>query len=112
MDEVAVPTVAALYVDQKGVYAGLSGVEVWDEIRDARLYGGPWPVVAHPPCARWSRLAGFTESRFGLVRGDDGGCFEMALEAVRRYRYSIVHDLLATARAYAAGYWAWLRRRP
>ena len=32
------PTVAALYVDGAGVYAGLEGVEVWDEARDARLY--------------------------------------------------------------------------
>src|SRR5258708_3804871 len=62
-------TVAALYVDPNGVYASLPGVEVWDEARDARLYAGPWPVVAHPPCARWCRLAGFVEARFGYMRG-------------------------------------------
>src|SRR5437588_11753206 len=67
----AAQTVAALYVDPNGVYANLPGVEVWDEARDARLYAGPWPVVAHPPCARWCRLAGFVESRFGYKRGDD-----------------------------------------
>ena len=65
-------TVAALYVEKDGAYFGLEDVDPWDEERDARLYAGPFPVVAHPPCARWSRLAGFTEARFGLMRGDDG----------------------------------------
>ena len=43
--------VAALYVEKGGVYYGLPGVDPWDEERDARLYDGPWRVVAHPPCA-------------------------------------------------------------
>lgn len=51
--------VAALYVDPKGVYAGLPDVEVWDEARDARTYAGPWPVVAHPP------LRALVPARFG-----------------------------------------------
>jgi hypothetical protein len=42
-------TVAALYVEKEGVYANLPGVDVWDETRDARLYAGPYPVVATPP---------------------------------------------------------------
>ena len=90
-------TVAALYVDTNGVYAGLPDVEVWDEARDARLYAGPWPVVAHPPCARWSRLAGFTEARFGLKRGDDGGCFEAALVAVQRFGGVLEHPAYSDA---------------
>lgn len=93
-------TVAALYVDANGVYSGLLGVEVWDETRDARTYAGPWPVVAHPPCARWSRLAGFTEARFGYKRGEDGGCFEAALNAVRAYGGVLEHP--AHTAAWAA----------
>lgn len=83
--------IAALYVETGGTYFGIEDVDPWDEKRDARLYAGPWPVVAHPPCARWSRLAGFTEARFGLKRGDDGGCFEAALHAVRQCGGVIEH---------------------
>ncbi len=89
--------IAALYVETNGVYYGLEDVDPWDEERDARLYAGPWPVVAHPPCARWSRLAGFTEARFGLMRGDDGGCFEAALHAVRTYGGVLEHPAYSAA---------------
>ena len=49
--------VAALYVDPRGPYPKLLGHEMcWDEVRDARTYAGPWPVVCHPPCGPWSSL--------------------------------------------------------
>jgi hypothetical protein len=75
--------IAALYVQRNGVYYGLDNVDPWDEERDARLYQGPHPVVAHPPCSRWCRLAGLVEARWGHKKGDDGGCFAAALHAVR-----------------------------
>lgn len=92
--------IAALYVQRGGVYWDLPGVDPWDQDRDARKYAGPFPVVAHPPCARWSRLAGFTQARFGLKRGDDGGCFAAALAAVRKYGGVLEHP--AFTRAFAA----------
>jgi hypothetical protein len=81
-------TVAALYVDPNGAYANLPGVEVWDEARDARTYDGPWPVVAHPPCNRWSVLA-FCRPEYAI--GDDGGCFAAALAAVRTFGGVLEH---------------------
>lgn len=106
-------TVAALYVDPRpgGAYVGLPGVEVWgarrcperpedlrpDE-RDARLYAGPHPVVAHPPCGRWCRLAAFVESRYPRHRqGKDGGCFAAALAAVRQWRGVLEHPAYSGA---------------
>jgi hypothetical protein len=94
---VGVSKVAALFVDSKGVYANLPDVEVWDEARDARLYAGPWPVVAHPPCARWCRLAGLVEKRWGYKKGDDGGTFAAALNAVRTWGGVLEHPAYSDA---------------
>jgi hypothetical protein len=58
-------TVAALYVARGGPYWDLPGVDPWDKRRYARQYAGPYPVVAHPPCSRWCRLAGLVEARWG-----------------------------------------------
>jgi hypothetical protein len=90
-------TIAALYVHPKGPYVNLPDVEVWDEARDARLYAGPWPVVAHPPCSRWCRLAGLVEARWGHRKGDDGGCFEAALRAVRTFGGVLEHPAYTDA---------------
>lgn len=85
-------TVAALYVDPRGAYADVPGVELWDEARDARTYAGPWPVVAHPPCARWGRYwFGGPSARVRRELGDDGGCFAAALAAVRRWGGVLEH---------------------
>lgn len=63
-------TVAALYVQTNGVYFGLDDVDPWDEKRDARLYDGPWPVVAHPPCEQLAPLA------WGRRNDDELGAFK------------------------------------
>lgn len=84
--------IAALYVLPGGPYFGLPGVDPWDESRDARLYAGPFPVVAHPPCARWGRYwSGGPSARIRRRLGDDGGCFAAALAAVRRWGGILEH---------------------
>lgn len=89
--------IAALFVDPEGIYASLPDVELWGEARDARLYRGPWPVVAHPPCARWCRLAKQTEARGGKRVGDDGGCFASALASVRAWGGVLEHPAWSLA---------------
>lgn len=88
--------IAALYVETGGSYFDLPGVDPWDEVRDARSYAGPHPIVAHPPCQRWGKLwAGqpLHIKRTGerKIKGDDGGCFLAALEAVRRFGGVLEH---------------------
>lgn len=86
----------ALYVDPRGPYPKL--VSQWfDESRDARLYVGPAPVVAHPPCSRWCRLAGLVQARWGHKIGDDGGCFASALATLRRVGGVLEHPAYSKA---------------
>jgi hypothetical protein len=84
--------IAALYVQRDGVYAGIDGVELWDEARDARTYAGPWPVVAHPPCQRWGRFwHGSPRKPHQYAKGDDAGCFAAALASVRHWGGVLEH---------------------
>lgn len=89
--------IAALYVETKGSYFGLSGVDPWDIVRDARLYEGTAPVVAHPPCSRWCQLAYINQKRYGHKVGDDGGCFASALANVRRCGGVLEHPAFSYA---------------
>jgi len=109
--------IAVLFADRRGIYAGRPDVDLWDVRRDARRYPGPHPVVAHPPCSRWCRLAGLVEARWshldgessqptldiGLERrashakGDDNGAFASALASVRRWRGVLEHPAYSDA---------------
>jgi hypothetical protein len=90
--------IAALYVETDGVYFGIPDVDPWDAARDARLYAGPWPVVAHPPCERWGRYwFGGPSCKVRKVKGDDGGCFAAALAAVRKWGGVLEHPEASAA---------------
>jgi len=83
-----VRTVAALYVDPKGPYPKLEGVECWDAARDANKYYGPHPAVAHPPCAPWSKMRWLSSS---VNRARDRACALYALERVRVFGGVLEH---------------------
>lgn len=90
--------IAALFVETDGVYFGLPDVDPWDEQRDARLYAGPHPVVAHPPCQRWGRYwSGGPSAKVRRRKGDDGGCFASALASVRRWGGVLEHPADSSA---------------
>lgn len=82
-------TVAALYIDPLGPYPKLPGVDCWDEDRDARLYDGPHPVVAHPPCGPYSRLRWFCKHQ-------PADCAPRAVEQVRRWGGVLEHPEAST----------------
>lgn len=93
--------VAALFVDGRGCYTGLPHVDPWDITRDARRYAGPHPVVAHPPCQRWGRFSEGGPSAPGTRKtGDDDGCFDAALAAVRTWGGVLEHP--CDSKAWAA----------
>lgn len=89
--------IAALFVETNGCYFGLPDVDPWDIERDARLYAGPYAVVAHPPCSRWCRLAAVNQARYGQKIGDDDACFESALQSVRTYGGVLEHPAFSIA---------------
>ena len=70
--------VAALYVDPHGIYLGMPGVSMWTYRRNAKLYDGPDPVIAHPPCGPWSRL------KF-LCTKQDPTCGPRAVDQVQKW---------------------------
>lgn len=90
--------IAALFVERDGCYYGLPDVDPWDKERDARLYDGPWPVVAHPPCSAWHLLSAVNAKRWGSPYNEDGGNFAFALEAVRKWGGVLEHP--AESRAF------------
>lgn len=92
--------IAALFVDPDGPYPKMRGIDCWPASRDARLYDGPHPVVAHPPCQLWVNFAALNYKRYGGEHnrpGNDGGCFRAALHAVIRWGGVLEHPAHSNA---------------
>lgn len=96
-------SIAALYVQDQGAYFEIDGVDPWPERRDATLYDGPNPVVAHPPCQLWGAMASVNFARWGGEHnrpGNDGGTFASALSSVKAFGGVLEHP--AKTGAWAA----------
>ena len=78
--------VAALYIDEHGPYPKMPGVDAWGVTRDARVYDGPHPVVAHPPCGPWGAFAHMCKSP-----EQDPALAIRAVEQVRRWGGVLEH---------------------
>lgn len=89
--------ITALFVQTNGIYFDDPRIDPWDKRRDAMQYEGDDPVIAHPPCSRWCRLAGLVEARWGHKRGEDGGMFAHALATVRRCGGVLEHPAYSDA---------------
>lgn len=94
--------VAVLFARADSVYKTLPGCDVWDEARDARKWPGGAPIVAHPPCKRWSSLNNLVLARYphraaDFAHGNDGGLFSLALHAVRAYGGVLEHPAYSRA---------------
>ena len=74
-------TVAVLFARADSVYKTLAGVDVWDEARDARLWPGGAPLVAHPPCRLWAKLRQFAKASNPVMEK------QLARDAVRRVQH-------------------------
>lgn len=72
------PGVSVLFARSDSCYFELVD-DIWDIARDARLYLGSNPVVAHPPCRGWGRL-----SHWAKPRHDEKALGLFAVDAVRR----------------------------
>lgn len=94
------PRPVVLFTMPDSIYKSF-GLDCYDEVRDARTYTGDDPVIAHPPCQLWGKLARVNYARWGGEHnkpGNDGGCFRFALDTVNRCGGVLEHP---------AGSYAW-----
>lgn len=71
-------TVPVLFARSDSVYRTFPQCDVFDLVRDARNYSDSLPVIAHPPCRAWSRLA-----HLAKPRPDEKSLAFFALDVVR-----------------------------
>lgn len=75
--------ISALFVETDGCYFNDPIIDPWDIKRDAMKYAGTNPVICHPPCQLWGKMAKVNFARWGGDHnkpGNDGGAFKFALE--------------------------------
>ena len=92
--------ISALFVQVDGCYSNDKRIDPWPVDRDARLYDGCNPVIAHPPRQLWGKMAKINYKRWGGDHnkpGNDGGCFASALDSVNRCGGVLEHPAMTYA---------------
>jgi len=84
-------TVAVLFARKDSNYKSIPGCDVWDVERDARLWPGGCPVIAHPPCRAWGRLR-----QFARVSEGEKQLAIRAVEHVRHFGGCLEHPAYST----------------
>lgn len=53
--------ISILCAQHNSNYFNIEGLDIWTQERNAYNYTGNNPIIAHPPCAQWSRLHKFAK---------------------------------------------------
>ena len=78
--------VAVLFARADSIYKTMPECDVYDIDRDARTWPGGCPVVAHPPCRAWGRLA-----HMANPRPDEKDLARFAVQQVREFGGVLEH---------------------
>ena len=92
--------ISALFVEEGGCYFNDSSIDPWGIKRNAMNYCGNNPVICHPPCQLWEKMAKVNYARWGGEHnkpGNDGGAFKFALEQVNRCGGVLEHPAMTYA---------------
>ena len=79
--------ITALFVEKDSIYKTFDFIDCYDEERDALTYNSNDPVIAHPPCQLWGKMAKINFIRWGGDHNkprNDGGKFKFAFDTVNR----------------------------
>lgn len=67
--------ITVLCTAPKSNYLRIPDLDLYDLARDAYTFAGSNPVIAHPPCAQWSRMKAFSKPD-ARSKALGGYCFE------------------------------------
>jgi hypothetical protein len=81
-------SIAALYVRDGSTYSQILGVDCWPRSRDARLWPGGAPAIAHPPCRAWGKYKSWAKPDPG-----ERELAPFAVQQVRRNRGVVEHPV-------------------
>jgi hypothetical protein len=84
-------TVAVLFARADSIYKSIPACDVVHIARDARIYPGGLPIIAHPPCRAWGGLRAFANPR-----PDEKGLALYAVELLRLWGGVLEHPRSST----------------